>query len=73
MSKRKVLAIALSLALAIGSMGMAFAETGVTIPVTGGSVQRAEFVDMPNNWSTAALNKAVRTAFLKAIRREIRL
>jgi hypothetical protein len=51
---RKVLSIVLSLALVLGSMGMAFGET------TEGSA----FADMPDNWSTAALNKAVENKLL---------
>ncbi|NLT46781.1 MAG: hypothetical protein GXX92_00060 [Clostridiales bacterium] len=51
---RKVLSIVLSFALVLGSMGMAFGET------TEGSA----FADMPDNWSTAALNKAVENKLL---------
>ncbi|MFA7660969.1 MAG: S-layer homology domain-containing protein, partial [Anaerovoracaceae bacterium] len=51
---RKVLAIVLSLALVLGSVGMAFGETS----------ESSAFADMPDNWSTAALNKAVENKLL---------
>ncbi len=53
MMGRKVLALVLSIAMVMGSMGMAFAEGGTS------------FADMPDNWSTAPLNKAVENGLLK--------
>lgn len=51
--KRKILPVILSLALALGSIGIVFAETDIVAPPD------KSFADMPDNWSTAALNKAV--------------
>ncbi len=56
MRKRKVLATILCLAMVFGSMNFAFADTAVQDPA---------FADMPDNWSTAALNRAVENGLLK--------
>jgi len=59
MMKKQLVMIILSIVLAIGSTGIAFADTAVT---TSAGVS---FLDMPDNWSTAALNKAVSNQLLK--------
>jgi len=56
--------IILSIVLAIGSSGIAFADTAVTTSA------EASFLDMPDNWSTAALNKAVSNQLLKGYAEE---
>ena len=50
--KKTLLAI-LCIALVLGSFGFAFADASKT------------FADMPDNWSTEALNKAVENDLLK--------
>ena len=55
MMGKKALAIVLSFILVLGSSGMVFGETA----------QSPAFADMPDNWSSAALNKAVENQLLK--------
>ncbi len=56
---RKLISVVLSLALVFGSMGMAFADEAVLISAG------PAFADMPDNWSTAALNNAVTNKLLQ--------
>lgn len=56
MTKRNALVFALSIAMVLSSFLMAFAGT---------ETQKTAFADMPDNWSTAALNKAVDNDLLK--------
>jgi hypothetical protein len=56
MTKRNVLVFTLSIAMVLSSFLMAFAGT---------ETQKTAFADMPDNWSTAALNKAVDNDLLK--------
>ncbi|HPO05197.1 MAG TPA: S-layer homology domain-containing protein, partial [Bacillota bacterium] len=62
--KKQLVMIILSIVLAIGSSGIAFADTAVTTSA------EASFLDMPDNWSTAALNKAVSNQLLKGYAEE---
>ncbi len=50
---RKIMALMLMVTMVFGSFGFAFAEEG------GAVTNGAKFVDMPQDWSTAALNHAV--------------
>lgn len=56
--RNKLLSIIMSVVLLFGSFGMAFGLDSVTSPAAG------NFSDMPDNWSTAALNKAVDNGLL---------
>jgi hypothetical protein len=56
MTKRNALVFTLSIAMVLSSFLMAFAGT---------ETQKTAFADMPDNWSTAALNKAVDNDLLK--------
>jgi hypothetical protein len=62
--KRKILPIILSLALVLGSVGIAFADEAVTTSA------EAAFTDLPDNWSTEALNKAVENQLLMGYEEE---
>ncbi|GAB1475542.1 hypothetical protein MASR2M70_03740 [Bacillota bacterium] len=59
MMKRKLLAVVLGLALVLGSIGMAFADEPMLISAG------PAFADMPDNWSTAALNNAVENQLIR--------
>lgn len=59
---KKLLPIFMSVVMLFGSFGMAFATDLVT--TSAATSAASDFSDMPDNWSTAALNKAVDNGLL---------
>lgn len=55
---RKIVALTLTLAMMISSMGFSYAETG------GSNTKSSIFIDMPSNWAAAPLENAVKNGLI---------